>query len=301
MAHVHRPTGARLRTALLLTALILVVEVAAGLLSHSLALLSDAGHVLTDVAALALAWFAYVQSQRGSDEHRTYGYHRVGILVALFNAVTLLAIVAVIGYEAAIRLAHPVQVQGGIVMAGALAAIVVNIVIARDLHGEEGMNVRAVMLHVVGDMVSAVGVVVAAAIILLTGWVYVDPLISIGIAALIAWGAVRLVIDTVNVLMEATPRGLTLATVQAAMTSLAGVEAVHDLHVWSLSPDTIALSAHVVMSDRRLSEAEAVVRQIEREVCDRFGIAHTTIQVESEEPCVDGALTHMPGAHNHPH
>ncbi|HEX6350965.1 MAG TPA: cation diffusion facilitator family transporter [Candidatus Dormibacteraeota bacterium] len=291
-----------LKPAFLLTLVILVVEVAAGLAAHSLALLSDAGHLVTDVVALGLAWFAVVQAQRPADARRTYGYHRVGILTAMFNGAALAVIVLAIGIEAARRLANPQPVQGGLVIAAALVAVGVNAFIALRLHGDHAdLNVRAALLHVVGDLAASVGVVLAGVIILLTGWLYADPLISIGIAALVAWSAIRIVVDTTNILLEGMPKGLQLATVQDAIASVQGVQGVHDLHVWSISPQQVALSAHIVVpAEQSAADGEHLVRAIEECVCERFDIAHTTIQLEACHPCADEGL-HGADFHNHPH
>jgi cobalt-zinc-cadmium efflux system protein len=292
--------GRRLRLAFLLTAGILVLEAAAGWVAHSLALLADAGHILTDVFALGLAWFAVYQARRPADSLRTYGYHRVGILTAMVNAVTLIAVVAAIAYEAVRRLQHPVPVRGLVVIAAALAAIAINAFIAVSLRGGRDLNVRAALLHVVGDLAASIGVAGAGIIILLTGWLYADPLISLGVAALIAFGAVGVVRAAVNVLLEGTPPGIDLEAVRAEIMSAGDVASVHDLHVWSLSSVETALSCHVVVDDGTLAGAEGTVRGLEGRLCQRFGIGHTTIQLERTQPCV-GDNGHGPGQHNHPH
>jgi len=300
--HEHELSGTALKQAFLLTACILVVEVAAGFASHSLALLSDAGHILTDVVALGLAWFAVEQSKRPADSRRTYGYHRVGILTAMLNGATLIAIVFAIAFEAARRFVNPEPVEGGLVIVAALVAIGVNIYIALRLRGGQGnINIRAAMLHVIGDLAASVGVVVAGAIILLTGWLYADPLISVAIAALIAWGAIRIVLDTINILLEGTPKGLDLEQVRAEILSTKGVDSVHDLHVWSLTPQQMALSCHIVVAeDQSAADGEHLIYTIDERVCDRFGIGHTTIQLEACHPCTSESR-HGLGEHNHPH
>jgi cobalt-zinc-cadmium efflux system protein len=303
-----------LRRALALTAVILVVELAGGLLSHSLALLSDAGHVLTDVFALGLAWFAIEQSKRPADRRRSYGYQRVSILAALVNAVTLIVIVLAIGFEAVRRLMAPEPVQGGIVIVSALIGIAVNSYVILGLRGVtnpgvpaeskipwggKSLNIRAAFLHVAGDIAASIGVVVAGAVILLTGWLYIDPLLSIGIAALIAYGAWGIVRETVNLLMEGTPTEVDLGQVTIEIAGTERVTSLHDLHVWALSSDETALSVHVVVGDCPLADAEHLVRDLEQRLCSRFDIGHTTIQVESCHPC--GEIEHGAGAHNHPH
>jgi cobalt-zinc-cadmium efflux system protein len=292
--------SAILKLALALTCVVLVVEFVGGLLSHSLALLSDAGHVLTDVFALGLAWFAVAQASRPADQRRSYGYHRVSILAALVNSIVLIGIVIAIGYEALRRLANPEPVHGGIVIVAALVGIAINAYVAFGLRGDtRSLNLRAALLHVTGDIGASVGVVVAGAVILLTGWLYIDPLLSIAIAVLIAYGAWRIVRETVNLLMEGTPHEINLAAVTAEITGTKLISSMHDLHVWALSSDEMALSCHVVVDDCPLGEAEHVVRDLEKRLCDRFAIGHTTIQVESCHPC--GEINHGAGQHNHPH
>jgi cobalt-zinc-cadmium efflux system protein len=292
--------GAILKRALALTCVVLLVELGGGLLSHSLALLSDAGHVLTDVVALGLAWFAVEQAKRPADPARSYGYHRASILAALVNSVTLIVIVLAIAYEAVRRLASPQPVHGGIVIVAALIGIAINVYVVLGLRGETAsLNMRAAFLHVAGDIGASVGVVVAGAIILLTGWLYIDPLLSLAIAALIAYGAWGIVRETVNLLMEGTPREIDLHAVTAEISGTELITSLHDLHVWALSSDETALSVHVVVDDLPLRDAEHLVRDLEQRLCDRFAIGHTTIQVESCHPC--GEIEHGRGHHNHPH
>jgi cobalt-zinc-cadmium efflux system protein len=300
--HTTHMTGGRLRQAFLLTAFILLVEFAAGLVSHSIALLADAGHILTDVFALGLAWFAVIQATRPADLRRTYGYQRVGILAAGANAVTLVLIVIAITVEAVQRLLHPQPVNGALVIVSALVAIAVNVYIARGLRGDnKNLNVRAALLHVLGDLAASIGVVVAGAVILLTGWLYADPIVSILITALIGFGAWRIVVDAVNVLLEGVPEGIDLDEVRGVIAATAGVDSVHDLHVWSLSGESIALSCHLVVPEGLTTDdSEHLVRALEQSLCARFDIGHTTIQVESCHPCAED-LPHGPDAHNHPH
>jgi cobalt-zinc-cadmium efflux system protein len=299
MEHV-RSRGSALKVAFALTCAVLVVELAGGLASHSLALLSDAGHVLTDVFALGLAWFAVAQSDRPADARRSYGYHRVSILAALVNAATLIVIVLAIGYEAIQRLAHPQPVQGGIVIVTAVVGIAINLVVAFGLRREaHSLNIRAALIHVVGDLAASVGVVLAGIVILLTGWLYIDSILSLGIAVLIAFGAWGIVRETVNLLMEGTPAEIDLVAVTKEIASTELVTSMHDLHVWALSSDEVALSCHVVVGDHPLSDAEHVVRDLESRLCANFAIGHTTIQVESCHPC--GEIHHAAGDHNHPH
>lgn len=296
-----RQRGGALKTALALTCAVLLVEAAGGFWAHSLALLSDAGHVLTDVFALALAWFALEQAKRPSDLRRSYGYHRVSVLAALLNGVILILIVLGIVAEAIRRLAQPQPVQGGIVIAAALVAIAINSFVLLTLREHRrNLNLRAAVLHVAGDAAASVAVVIGGAIILITGWVYIDPLLSIAIAVLIALGAVSIVRETVNLLLEGTPQEIDVDAVSDEIAQTNLITDVHDLHVWALSSDEMALSCHVVVGEEcPLGDAEHAVRDLEGRLCDRFGIGHTTIQVESCHPC--GEIHHGVGEHNHPH
>lgn len=282
-AHSHDMTEGKLRTALALTAVILLVELAGGFLSHSLALLSDAGHVFTDIFALGLAWFATVQARRPADASKTYGYHRIGILTALANALTLILIVGAIAFEAARRFQHPETVTPWLMFVSAAVGIVVNLYIGFGLRSEEGenLNVRAAMLHVFGDVGASIGVVIGGLIILATGWYSADPLISLFIAALIAWGAWRILLETTDILMEATPKGLNVAQMVREMVKEPGVTDVHDLHVWSITGGMAALSAHVqVANDRPLSACDDIVVRMNRLLSGKYHISHATLQLE---------------------
>jgi cobalt-zinc-cadmium efflux system protein len=289
-----------LKAALGLTVAVLLVELAGGVFSHSLALLSDAGHVLTDVFALGLAWFAVEQAKRPADQRHTYGFQRAGLLAALVNSAVLIVIVLAIGYEAIRRLAAPEPVQGGIVIATALVAIAINgfvvLLLRRDT---QSLNLRAALLHVTGDVAASVGVVIAGAVILITGWLYIDPLLSLAIAAFIAYSAWGIVRESVHLLLEGTPGEIDLDAVTTEISQTKLVTNVHDLHVWALSSEEVALSCHVVVGDCPLGDAEHIVRDLEGRLCDRFAIGHTTIQVESCHPC--GEIHHGTGEHNHPH
>jgi cobalt-zinc-cadmium efflux system protein len=289
-----------LKAALGLTVAVLLVELAGGIFSNSLALLSDAGHVLTDVFALGLAWFAVEQAKRPADQRHTYGFQRAGLLAALVNSAVLIVIVLAIAYEAIRRLAAPEPVQGGIVIATALVAIAINgvvvLLLRRDSHS---LNLRAALLHVTGDVAASVGVVIAGAVIFLTGWLYIDPLLSLAIAAFIAYSAWGIVRESVHLLLEGTPGEIDLEAVTHEISHTKLITNVHDLHVWALSSEEVALSCHVVVGDCPLGDAEHIVRDLEGRLCDRFAIGHTTIQVESCHPC--GEIHHGAGEHNHPH
>lgn len=280
--HTHAATRETLRLGFLLTVVILLVEVVSGLFSHSLALLSDAGHVFTDVVALGLAWFAAAQAERPANERRTFGYHRVGILVALFNGLMLVVIALVIGVEAYQRLRSPVAVHPAIMAPAALVAIAVNLFIARRLHsGHATLNTRAALLHAVGDIGASVAVAVGAVAIALTGALWVDPIISVIIAALIAFGSLRLIVETVNILMESTPADISTEAVAQAIMGIDGIRSVHDLHIWTITSGMRALSCHAVIDDIPPSASAQILDQMNAMLLERFSIAHATVQFES--------------------
>jgi cobalt-zinc-cadmium efflux system protein len=283
--HHHRPAGKALGVAFALTSVVLVVEAVAGYVSGSLALLSDAGHVLTDVAALGLAWFVTYFSERPASEQHTFGYHRSRILAALANATVLLVIAAVIAVEAVVRLQHPRAVQGGVVIAAAVLAIGANayIAVALSPHRGENLNVRSALLHVVSDIGASLGVVVSGLLAVTVHSYAADPIVSLLIAALISYGAWEIIRDTVVILMEGAPRGLDLAQVRAAMLEVPGVEDVHDLHVWSLSDGYRLLSAHIMVPDQALADTATLLADVKRLLHQRFRIEHATIEPE----CID--------------
>jgi len=284
VGHTHAPaSGAKLRTAFFLSFGILGVELVGGLISHSLALLSDAGHVLTDLVALGLAWFATVQAQRPADAKKTYGYHRTGILAALLNALTLILIVGVIAYEAIRRLQEPPTVTPTLMFVSAAVGIAINLYIGLGLRSSSdgNVNVRAAMLHVFGDVAASVGVIIAGVVILLTRWYPADAVISLAIAVLIAKGAWDLMRETIDILMESTPKDLNVAQLVRDVVRVPGVSDVHDLHVWSIAGGVNALSAHLqIEGDRQLSDCDSLLERINRVLAERYRITHTTVQFE---------------------
>ncbi len=311
--HTHGAEG-RLRLALAVTVLILAVEVAGGLVAHSLALVADAGHVLTDVAALAMSWFAVRQAHRPANQARTFGYHRTGILVALFNATLLIVIATVIAIEAYNRLRHPAAVTPGPMIAAAAVGLALNLFVATRLHGHShgNLNMRGALLHVIGDAAASAGVIVAAVAIAFTHWTPLDPLLSVAIAVLIAVGAWSLLADALAVLMEATPRSVNMPEMVRAMLGVPGVRDVHDLHVWSIGGDHTMLSCHVRIDDQPLEAGLHVVQQLTEMLGERFGITHCTIQPETTGcaetglycalPCGCGdEHQHADGAHSRQH
>lgn len=282
LAEERRKDRRRLLIALALTATIAVAEAVGGWLTGSLALLSDAGHMLTDLSALLLSLLALWFAGKPADKKKTYGYYRMEILSALFNGVLLLGITVFILYEAWERVRAPTEVKLGPMAIVAAAGLVANLAALSFLHHSHSMNVRGAFLHVLGDTLSSVGVLLAAGIMALTGWFVVDPIISVLISIVIVVGAVQLVRDAVDVLLEAVPAHVDMAAVQALMLKVQGVTAVHDLHVWSISSGIYALSAHLVVQDPMVCNNDEILSAVKHELFDRFGIDHTTIQIESE-------------------
>lgn len=276
-AHNHAAgAGERQLTgALVLTGAFLVLEVAYALSSRSLALLSDAGHMLTDVAALALALFAIRMGRRPADRQRTFGYRRTEVLAAALNAGALFAIGLYILWEAVQRFRQPVEVQTTSMLVVAVAGLVVNLLSARLLAGGEGLNLRAAYLEVLGDLLGSVAVIAGALLIRLTGWSWVDPLLGAGIGLWVLPRTWSLLKTSVNVLLEGVPEGLDLDALRAGLRALPGVQDVHDLHVWSVTGGVVNLTAHLV-SDRAPAELLPAVH----EVAHGAGIEHVTVQVE---------------------
>lgn len=284
--HAHNHTaGANSRMlgiALALTGTFLIVELVGAYLFNSLALLSDAAHMFTDAAALAIALAAVKIGQRPADERRTFGYRRFEILAAAFNALLLFAVAAFVLWEGISRLmvAQPVESQGMLVIA--VAGLVVNLIAMRLLSAgkEQSLNVKGAYLEVWADMLGSAGVVAAAIVIMLTGWTWVDPIVAIAIGLWVLPRTWILLKDTTQILLEGVPAHLKLADIRAAIAGAPGVAGVHDLHVWSMSSNDVSLSTHVVLADG--AEAEAVRRSVAALLHDRFEIEHVTIQTERE-------------------
>ena len=274
--------GARLRLALVLTAIVLVVEVVGGLWAQSLALLSDAGHVVTDLVVLALSTFALRQVQRPASPRRSFGYQRVGILVALLNAVLLGAVVVAIIVEALHRLQHPSAVRGGVMAAAAVLGLGISLLIARSLQPmERDLTVRSALMHIWGDAWASAGIIVAGLLIAVTGRLAIDPLLSLGIAALIAWSAWRVLAAAIDILLESTPADLQTDAVVTAVKRVPGVRDLHDLHIWSLGTQSRAMSAHLLIDDQRVIQAQDILAEVREVLAHEFEIEHTTIQFES--------------------
>jgi len=274
-------TSRVLRVSLLVTLAYIVLLVVAGFRSHSLALLSEAGHNLTDLLALLLSLVAVYLEGRPPSATKTYGWHRAGVLAALVNSGSLVVISFLIFYEAFRRLRNPEQVQASTMMGVAAAGVVMNGVIAFMLYrSKRDVNIRSALLHEIGDTISTAAVIVGGWAILATGQYWIDSVLSLGIGVLILWSGFGIVRETLNILLEGTPRGIQLERVEAAMRAVEGVNDVHDLHVWSIGSETAALSCHISIADIPPSVSERILRDVKERLREDFHIDHTTIQFE---------------------
>ena len=300
---------------MLATLLYVALTLVAGLRAHSLALLSEAGHNVSDFLALALSFVAVYFQTRPPTHRKTFGYQRAGVLAAFLNAATLILIALWIGIEAVHRLSSPVSVQPRLMMIVAAAGVVMNGVIAALLWSvARDVNMRSAFIHMAGDTLSTAAVIAGGAGILLTGQNWIDPVLSILIAALILWSSVDIVRETLNILLEGTPRGLSLSQIRAGMEAVEGVLNVHDLHVWSLGSQSHALACHVQINDIPPSESNCILLKINAIAKERFHIHHTTIQFECDgcevthgcvvpisEMAAESSHDHHSHAHSHTH
>jgi cobalt-zinc-cadmium efflux system protein len=273
----------RLGIALALAAGYMLAEIIGGLLTNSLALLADAGHMLSDVAALGLSLFALWMAERPPTARRTYGYYRMEILAALVNGAALVAVAIFVFLEACQRLVHPPEVKGAAMTAIAAGGLGVNLLSLLALSGvrDASLNLRGAWLHVLGDSLGSVGAIVAGALIWGFGWRWADPAVSAAIGALIVYSSWRLLSESVAVLMESAPRGLDVDAVRDAIRGVPGVASVHDLHVWTITSGMDSLSAHVVAADERT--ASPLLLEVRALLASRFGIHHVTIQIEPHD------------------
>jgi cobalt-zinc-cadmium efflux system protein len=302
-------TQSVLRISLVATLAYVAVTFVAGLRAHSLALLSEAGHNASDFLALLLSFAAVYFQTRPASDSKTFGYQRAGVLAAFINAASLILISLWIGVEAFHRLSAPVAVQPRLMMIVAAAGVVMNGVIAALLWGvARDVNMRSAFLHMAGDTLSTAAVIAGGAGILFTGQNWIDPVLSLVIAALILWSSFGIVRETLNILLEGTPRGVSLPTIRSGMEAVDGVINVHDLHVWSLGSQSRALACHVTIADIPPSESACILLNLNHVLKDHFHISHTTIQFEHVgcdelEGCVvpiEELAAHDPG-HHHGH
>jgi len=294
-------TGRRLAYSVAFTAAFVLAELVAGLASRSLALISDAGHNFADALALILSWYALTVSRRPANASRTFGYHRVGILVALINAVTLVVIALLIFWEALQRLRDPQPVQSGLMIAVALAALLLNTGISLWLRGEakHDLNVRSAYLHMVGDALSALGVAVAGVIVAATGNTLADPAVSLLIGGLILWSSGGILTEAVTVLLEAAPSSLDMPALEEAIRGVSGVMDVHDLHVWSVASGIVACSCHILVAEQSVRSGQQVLRAVAELLEHNYAITHTTVQVEVEGCEPNDMYCTMRAAHRH--
>ncbi|MFN2493144.1 MAG: cation diffusion facilitator family transporter [Pyrinomonadaceae bacterium] len=293
-------TGRRLLLSIVITLLFVLAEGLTGYFAHSLALMSDAGHNLADALALVFSWYGIWIARRPSTAQRTFGYHRVGILAALVNAVSLVVIALLIFWEASNRLRQPEPVHSTPMIVVALLAILMNTVISFWLKSaaKKDLNVRSAYMHMLGDAISAAGVVLAGVIVAVTGASVADPIVSMMIGVLILWSSWGILKESVNILLEAIPEGMNMSKVEQTIAGVHGVLAVHDLHVWTVGSGMVCCSCHVMVNEQSVRSGENVLRSVAEELEHRFGIAHATIQVEVEgcEPndmyCITRAAEH---------
>jgi len=259
------------------------VEVVGGRLSHSLSLLSDAGHMMTDLLAMLLSLFAVSLAARPATQRKTYGYHRLEILTALINGTILVLISLYLIVMAIQRMLRPETVATRLMLYVAVVGLLANLAGIAILSGSRhNLNVRAALLHVLGDALSSLGVIAGAVFMRVTHWYQADGVISIVIGGVILWGAVRLMWEACDILLEATPSGMALAELTSALRSVEGVVDLHDLHVWSITCGMPALSGHLVVKDGFLSQSDQLLNRAKQVLEERFGICHTTLQLESE-------------------
>jgi cobalt-zinc-cadmium efflux system protein len=300
MNHPHGETSSeqRLLRAMLLTGGFMVVEVVGGLISGSLALLADAGHMLTDTVALALGWLGARLARRPADQLRSYGYHRTQVLAALLNGIGFIALVAWICVEAWSRFQEPVEILGWPMLLVAVTGLVVNGLAFRMLHGghHHDLNLKAAALHVIGDLLGSVAAIVAALVVLSTGWTPIDPLLSVLVAFLIAVNALRVVRQSVHILLEGSPQDVDVELIREQLVeAVPDVTDVHHVHVWSISPERPVLTMHVTVST--LENYSATLHRIQACLVEHFSIEHATVQIEIDHCTDDAADTQHDTAH----
>lgn len=299
--HSHGDNERRLFWAALVTGGFMIVEAAGGLVAGSLALLADAGHMLTDFAGLFLAWLAFRFSRWPADRQRTYGFERLQVLVAFGNGLVLFIIAGGIIFEAARRLAAPEPVLGGTMLVIAFIGLLVNLGIFALLQGgdRQNLNMRGALIHVMGDLLGSVGAIAAAAIIMTTGWTQADPIISVLVAVIILRSAWQVVRDSANILLEGAPTGLSIADVQNDLqATIADVENIHHIHAWSITQERPMVTLHARICET--ADVDRTVVAIKTRLRARFGIDHATVEIERAD-CADHHVSPMPAAHRHAH
>jgi len=274
-----------LRISLILTAVYFVIEALAGFFTNSLALLSDAGHMLSDILALVVSLYAAIVVRKAPTTEKSYGYYRTEVLAALFNGLVLFLMIGFIYYEAFARLIQPQPVHGTAVIAVGGAGLVVNLISAWLLHGHQDLNVRGAYYHVITDALGSVGALAAGLLIYFTGWTKFDPLLSLLIGVLVLYSAWSLIRESINILMESVPKHLNLTSIREAVTDLQDVVSIHDLHIWSIGSQSHALSAHIKIQPG--TDPVDVRTRVEKLLASNFHLEHTTLQVECMEDCLE--------------
>jgi cobalt-zinc-cadmium efflux system protein len=300
MAHAHanhsHANERRMLVAALLTGVFMIAEVIGGILSGSLALLADAGHMLADFAALVLAWLAFRFSRWPADRARTYGFDRLQVLVAYSSGLSMFVIAGFILLEAVQRLREPAPLLAGTMLVVAVAGLLVNVVVFGILHGadRENLNVRAAAIHVLGDLLGSIGAIIAAVVILRTGWLAADPLISILVAALILRSAWTIVRDSGHILIEGAPVGVAPSEIEADLeANIPEIEDVHHVHAWSITQERPIVTLHARLCEG--SKADAAIHEIKRRLRERFGVAHATVEIELSDCADHSARKHAHG------
>ncbi len=283
----------RLKLAIALTFTLMCVEVAGGFWSGSLALLSDAAHMFIDVLALCLSFFALVISELPTNSSKTYGYHRMEILAALINGIVLLIMAGGILWEAFESWQNPSEVNSAIVIWVAVFGLSANLGVIYFLtgsmnHGHD-LNIRSAFYHVLGDTIASVGVVIGGIVMLFTGWYFVDPLLAAAIALLLIWGAFKLISESVHILLEGVPKGVSIEEVEKELTAIPEIKNIHELHIWCICSNIYALSTHALINDQKVNQVESILDEMRRFLKTRFNITHSTIQFEST-PCGHEAI-----------
>jgi cobalt-zinc-cadmium efflux system protein len=299
--HEHEHVAGAGNRALIITlglvAVVMVAEIVGGLLSNSLSLLGDAGHMLVDLLALGLSIFANNLAKRPSTLTRTFGYHRVEIMAALANGSILVLVSAFVFYEAAQRFQSPPEVKTPLMLVIAGIGLVANLIgvalLERGSHGS--LNVRGAFWHILGDTISSVGVIIAGIIITITGWTVADPIAAIVIGVIILWGAVQLVRDSVDILMEGVPKNIRVEKVVEDIRQVPGIQEIHDIHVWTITSGIVALSAHLMIQDQMVSLSTDVRDHVNRMLAEKYEITHTTLQLECSrcETCPVGVVCQL--------
>ena len=297
--HTHAShMGTRpLKLALAIVLVVMVAEVIGGILSNSLALLGDAGHMLVDALALGLALFAMTIARRPATPTKTYGYHRMEIMAALANGITLVLLALWIFYEAYQRFLAPPVIQTQLMILVATIGLIANLIgmllLRRASH--EQLNIKAAYWHIFGDTISSVGVIAAGIIIAVTGWYVADPIIAVFIGCIILWGAVRIVRESADILLEAVPRDIQVDKVIELIKNVSGVEDVHDIHVWTITSGIHAMSAHLIIEDQTVRRSAEIMKTVNQNLAKHFNITHTTLQLECEkcESCPSGFICNI--------